>query len=394
MHDLCEVEPVVLYNTFGVTDWMINFQGGFVRRGLLGEGLYQLCAVGGFWPVHHVVMGLEVTALVVLVGVFLWICWRRRWLPLMPLMLMVGGLLTYRRDFLMLLLAWAVLEEMFRYRRDRRQGALWVAICLMTFSILIYEPFFFFCVPLSMLLYAQTLHAEKVGFWQQCGKTLMVFALPLATMFIVCLYKGDPQTADAVWLSWKPMLDALGVPLDTTGIGVKFMGLSTGEAMAIHLKANFGIDATTGTGANPLLVCGVVVMLLGLYFLTTQMPLVGKKRWRDCVLASDIFLFQTFCMLPLFTVLSCDYVRTVNYVIYTTLMVVYMAGKYKQKVLVPWSVCSGRVQAFVLRNAVLSSFWFYLVVLLFIPFHDGEVSILHPLWMEYVSRLPLHYICP
>jgi hypothetical protein len=41
---------VGFHEGFNVGDWLINYQGGFVRRGLLGEGLYQLARLSSVSP--------------------------------------------------------------------------------------------------------------------------------------------------------------------------------------------------------------------------------------------------------------------------------------------------------------------------------------------------------
>ena len=41
-----------LNDSWTIGEWLINYQGGFVRRGLLGEGIYILCNVTKISPIY------------------------------------------------------------------------------------------------------------------------------------------------------------------------------------------------------------------------------------------------------------------------------------------------------------------------------------------------------
>jgi len=41
-----------LDDSWTIGEWLINYQGGFVRRGLLGEGIYLLCNVIKISPIY------------------------------------------------------------------------------------------------------------------------------------------------------------------------------------------------------------------------------------------------------------------------------------------------------------------------------------------------------
>jgi hypothetical protein len=53
-----KLEPEVsLYETFGISDWLINYQGGFLRRGLAGEVLWRLYQLHPY-NVVYVIIGI------------------------------------------------------------------------------------------------------------------------------------------------------------------------------------------------------------------------------------------------------------------------------------------------------------------------------------------------
>ena len=41
------------FNVWPISEWMINYQAGFVRRGLIGEVLHQLNMAGGVIPILY-----------------------------------------------------------------------------------------------------------------------------------------------------------------------------------------------------------------------------------------------------------------------------------------------------------------------------------------------------
>lgn len=47
-------QAFITHNTWHIGDWLINYQGGFVRRGLLGELIYQLSSYTGVSPGFYV----------------------------------------------------------------------------------------------------------------------------------------------------------------------------------------------------------------------------------------------------------------------------------------------------------------------------------------------------
>ena len=68
-------------------DWLINYQGGFVRRGFIGEGIYIAYQNLGMSP-YHLVMAIQLGLyLVILVASWLVIARQRFILPLLPVII-------------------------------------------------------------------------------------------------------------------------------------------------------------------------------------------------------------------------------------------------------------------------------------------------------------------
>lgn len=352
------------YSSWGISEYMINYQGGFVRRGIIGELLYQIFQIHPY-PLSTVVLWFDICVFAIFIIVAFYVFYKKHWLPIMPLAILVYGILGYRRDFLMMLFAFAVYYFMFQYIKKRRKTFLIYSVLLSSISIFIYEPSFFFIVPISMLLYWNSL--EQKSILSNTLKVLKVFILPLFCMGIVCTAKGSKEIADIIWNSWQPLFDYQGITCENIGASVAFLGMSTSDAVTMHLGYNYGIGINERYGFDPLVVSGSLLMFIGIYFLIIKTPSLTHNTKESQILLSDMYIFQFICLLPMFTILSCDFGRTINYVVYTTYFLVYFSEKYQVKNdLHMISKFSNRVCGF-FDNRVMSSLWFYIIVLMLMP---------------------------
>ena len=112
------------YYTFEVSDWLINYEGGLVRRGLLGELLYVLYTIVPFSvkaaiKIINIVTFFLTTFFIVKASSNL----RTSVLPFLTLL--CGSISTlgwYRRDFLVLLVAYFVIMLHMKQLKKRNGG--------------------------------------------------------------------------------------------------------------------------------------------------------------------------------------------------------------------------------------------------------------------------------
>ncbi len=281
------------YSAYGFTEFLINFQGGFVRRGLLGQLLYQL----------HTATGLNVTAMVLTlcfgaalftVGFFLrqfarrGYCW---WLLLSPLFC---GFLTciVRKDFLL----YALLIGSIYLLRQRKALA---ATLLTIVGLFLHEAYLFWGAPLvALLLWAQSR-------WRGYAAGVLfvgVFALLSA-------FKGDVVTALAINDSWDAL--QLFPPLSNASGSIAALGWDADYAMEFHLAKNF-----TYQGERVALFYRPLTYLLAYYLFTNFIFAFGAPPHseRDRVHLSALYLLVSLTLLPMWVCLSCDYARLYQYV--------------------------------------------------------------------------------
>lgn len=102
-------------------------------------------------------------------------------------------------------------------------------------------------------------------------------------------------------------------------------------------------------------------------------------------------LFQLVMMLPMFTVLSCDYGRTIPYCMYTTFMLVHLMDRYQLRFSLPWlgSCVLDAGRTLKNRYPALSSPWLYFSIVLLTPMRSHFCP--HPLdnvvgrWIEWIT---------
>lgn len=362
------------YGRFEVSDWLINYQGGFLRRGLIGEVLWQVYQWHPY-SVKQVLLIVQFSSF----ALFAWLIWRifrrKRWslLPiLLPFACAFFRLSFYRRDFLMLLFCYAVYTSFFRYLSAGKVRWLLLSIFLMILSIVIYEPIFFVMVPILVWIYWQ--HIEGT-FFKRLWKISLVFALPIIGMALVCTYSSSVAIAEAINASWQALFDAY--PQEETMFfphnieAFSFLKNNSLDVFALHIKVNFLYREGWAWVAS---LCALVVLWIFSYLLTAKVLSVDSQRKEvktssDSVLLGNLMLFQMVMMIPMFTVLSCDYGRTIPYCIYTSFILVYQMQQTNINSLqVPLlSSLSEKILSFSSRYTFLNSPWFYFFMILFIP---------------------------
>ena len=143
------------YETYEISDWMINYEGGFVRRGLIGQCLLWANHIHSF-DIRYAIVLIEAFFYVLFLYLIFKIFNKYKWSLLgamFPIVCSTTSLTVYRRDFMMLCLCYLSYKLFFRYLKDNGINSLIISIMIMSVSITIYEPIFFVMVPVLVLQY-------------------------------------------------------------------------------------------------------------------------------------------------------------------------------------------------------------------------------------------------
>jgi len=362
------------FHSWEISEWLINYEAGFVRRGLLGQILYALEQVQ-LYDVRVAIKLLYILSSIIILLILYWVFKAEGWSPvLLPTGLCLGYTLFSlwgRKDFLMLALTFAIF---LCYRtiitRSGKRIVPWLLLYILsTIQLLTHEASFFFTYPILMLYSYGMYRNSNLSWSRSAAKTFIHFLPPIIVMAAVCLFKGDKAIADAIWASWGQVIqvypDASGI--SNVGSGVQALGWNAISTFAYHFHSAY----VGCVSPSPRGIILALFVILSAYYLLTRIDSIsmGKSRpkYLDHTLLSNISLVQFISLLPMFTVLSCDWGRTLPYWILSSLFFYHV---FKQETIC-FPACltktSQSIQGFISGNKLLRSPATYLLLVLLTP---------------------------
>lgn len=308
------------FEHWAYADWLINFEGGFVRRGILGQVI--LCMYRWFsidiGQTLHIVSLLTTLALIALV-IALFIR-KKLSVLILPTVIMLGtfainNIASFRRDQLMLL----ILFFIFYFYKNCITGNNKILNYLLfsiigIFVILVHEASFFCFVPFIFIHQCGKLHIKN-------ALKSALFLLPvIAAMGVCCIFKGDAATADAIWESYQPyFIETYGNKLPMSE-AVNALTWETVPTMNDHLWLNYRYPCFIGW----------IIAFVTTFYLCANVNRVKlfsyEKKEANSVSLTSILLVQFISLLPMFTVLSCDLGRITIYWTFTSFFIYALFG--------------------------------------------------------------------
>ena len=304
------------FEDYTLTEWLVNYQGGFFRRGLTGSILLWLWQSFRL-PPALVIVAISLSVFLAL-GVYLWIKakgkvprWTLFTTPLLGYPVFINGIML-RKDIFMVLFI-AICLELVISRRFR--GSDWLAGLLMSLIILSHEVSFFLGF---LLLVCVVVLRESVGlarplnvegpsqgfnsFLLYKSRKLCWLLMPLVS-FIVVAIRGPASSAttSAIASSWRSAYST----------SVAFPGAS-GAISWLSKSLQDGIACSKGTFA--MTVYGVPYWIIILLAIISGVTLISAaissmspvRAWFFAVSALVEFLFAS----PVFYT-TCDHGRWV-----------------------------------------------------------------------------------
>lgn len=305
----------------GFADMFINYSGGFVRRGLLGE-FFLWCHHVGIDPIWTAVAMSLVSF--VIVAIYMISQFRKRGYNLC--ILTVGwflgslglyGLPSMRRDYIIMCIFLLVV-----WLWKKMCIGKWVVLAnvLLCVTILCYEPFALFSIPFCILLTNLR--------WKSWGKSMVAWVLPALTFLVCCKYSGNKEVYDAIVASTKDFLPNPGM--------IKFLLRDSVGAMKFHIHCNF----LSISHHVPVVLLSFVSLSCLVYYSVNAIPVFSQDKAdfvnRRYVLA---FLMCAFVVLsPMFVCLSTDYGRTTIYVVLSSYFLFFTLDEKDRLALLPFFV--------------------------------------------------------
>ena len=361
----------VNYQSWEISEWLINYEGGFVRRGLCGQVLWQL---EQWFPydIRVALMGICIITSAIFLYIILRLFKKEGWsLLILPTGFCLGFTLFNlwgRRDYISLMLALSIFL-VFRHIISRpKKWAGWIAFyALSALQILLHEASFFYTFPILMLYSYCQGRDNRLTAIKSAWRSLLQFLPVLLVMAAACLFKGNENVAQAIWDSWVPIIGNYQADTAKMGWGVFALTWSPEMIFPSHFSTSLMGDVSPAVWRIPL----VILNLLATYYLVTRLNAVNMGLYRlksmNHALMSNVVLVQFVAMLPMFTVLSCDWGRTLPYCAISS-MFFYHVFKNERVHFLPFLTrTSDRIQAFISGNKVLSSPFTYILLVLLAP---------------------------
>lgn len=357
------------FESFQISDWMISYQDGFIRRGLAGSILFYIHSnLINISPIYTVLL-IDTVFFIVFLFIILNIYRKHKWsiaTALFPIATCMAFLSDYRRDFMMLCFCYVTYMCFFHYLRKNNYLALVLSIILMTISILLYEPVFFVLIPILIIQYWNFNSKKKKTI--KTLDTFGVFIIPLLCMFLSCVFNGTEKQATSIWDSWIPIIS----PHTTEnciekGVGLLFLENSNKEAFLYHLSENFGLTPLTIFKS----ICILSLIFASVYYLCTFVPKIINNQLiiNNNAKIGKILLFQLTVQIPMFTILSNDFGRTIPISVFTTFFIYHLSNKYKIDIYVTPFIerMNNSIIIMIKRMKILHYYPIYIIIMLLFP---------------------------
>lgn len=303
------------FNVWPISEWLINYQAGFIRRGLVGEILLRIYGPGELIKPLYIVMFYSYA---IYVGVFLWVYLKSRIRNaniLLVSILIQGGIFhmgmsadfyTRKENIFLIFFGIQCLLYLQIKSVPISSQKYWLAAYLSLLFmvtpilVLVHEAYLFLSLPISILL-LWILAIERPQDKYLPLTAALLFSETLIVFLICSVFHGDVSMSQLIWDS-LPFIDRLklssSAPYSTFGaIG------SLGWGLDQHLSTIYGVFSSGGIFVWIFFACGNALVLAYIY-LAMQSPRVNRApsqylRW---------ILLGFLVLLPMFLV-ACDWGR-------------------------------------------------------------------------------------
>lgn len=302
-------------NWMNYVDYLYNYGGGFIRRGLTGEILFLITDLTGIPPLITSYL-LSILGYLI-VAWFVIVQFRKKGYALNVLIMgfMLGGIFILsinevRRDYIEMAIFIGIMTCYRKFTLTK-----WVLcsnVCSVV-AILLHEAVFFFMIPILILVTNIKLKnlIKSVCMW-----------LPSVFVFLLCCYyKGSQEMLPAIC---EPIRVYAPEVFDNGDVPwlLSFIGKDTEDVLRLHIRFNF----TQPFSRYLLIPAAFITLFYWVYipYITICMIKVFNENGLSNSRQKSLFLliiFQFIVLLPMFTLLSCDILRVSIYWILSSTIV-------------------------------------------------------------------------
>lgn len=306
-------------NNWGLTDWMINYQGGIVRRGLPGEVIFQLYSLFNLSP-YYTIVGISVISLLSLISFFLFQFIKKGFpIFILPFVFFLGNPIInnywIKKDSFIILIFIIVIYLFFKLKKRILRFIL--VNLLLVIGILSHETIVFLVFPIILL--AMLADCKRIDGHYSFKSLIRFFLFFIPSIIILLLpiyFHGNEFIAEIIWHSWKNSYFPYPASINE--------GSTYGSIGGLAWTTKYGIFYTLNTyhhskiiDVYPLL--SLFIVLFAIYYVLSNTNCLNnsiltiKPKTHNKTFISNILLFQLFISIfPLF-IIGCDAGRWIFY---------------------------------------------------------------------------------
>ncbi len=339
-----EVPDGLRWSNWSFSEWLINYQGGFVRRGLAGELIRWLAGEGQ--PTVKIVNGLVFSVFASLCGLLLCLIALSR--PVTPvtavmLLLVPGGIYgmlfgneIYFRKEMVFHVYLAAVATLFLLAVRSEGSSVSQPLRILTIILIIagsavlpflHEAFLFMsAVPTSVIVYWIASRRSKPIGWSIAAVYLVVV---VAQFVALAMFKGNATTASAIWASINSDDQKLISSDGVIGGGIMAIGWDAWSAAMLPLQV-----LASGTAWN-----WAFMIAASAGYLVTMAFALQKSAKESRARAAWVAILYGICLagsLPLY-IFGWDWGRWIA-VVNLSVAILICAGEFNQELPVPAGV--------------------------------------------------------
>ena len=290
------------YNVWTIGEWLINYQGGFVRRGLFGSIIYKISYLININPislVHFLTILFFISFLYLLKDCRKYFSSLFLLSPIVSLAPLLGNYLV-RKD-VSGIVAYALCTNLI-VKEKKFTNFLFINL-ISSISILNHESYFFYSVPsLFLLHFSSSKSINSNNNFLKVYKTILYFMPTLIVSILVFYFNGNYEIASKINHSW---LDLSSV-INTNQFFNPFFPSGAIGSLSWTFKQGIGLPLSTINNFDGLILWIPAVWFL-LIFICAQI-FIGDKDNSNRKLKLNVLLLQLTFISPLF-ILGWDFGR-------------------------------------------------------------------------------------
>ena len=302
-------------NNYSWTEFLINFEGGLVRRGLLGQLIFFITEYTGLSPLVQISI-ICVISFVIVAGFLLWEFQKRKWAWWIILSPFMCAIPIVRKDYLLVVFLIAAL--LILGKNPRALGRRVAATAIIVLGLFMHEAFIFWGAPIVCLVIFMTSTNRR-----EIVESGILILVILFSFLLLSYFKGNVSVADSIRNSWNSLFGS-DVLENTKWDSIGAIGWTTGEAVKSHFNENFCSWHGFAVIVR-MLYLGLTYYFVSNYLFVFSNAKLNRDSSRSAInrdVVSGIYLMCIVCLLPMFTVLSCDYGRIYFYAFMVTFVTI------------------------------------------------------------------------